>query len=414
MKDVVIIGGGVVGLWCAWHLQQSGRQVTIVDKGDFTDGCSYGNAGMIVPSHFIPMASPGIVSKGIQWMFKKDSPFYIRPRLNLELTQWLWSFYRSSTKKHVAESVALLRDLHTESRELYRQLNHNPGFSFGFEQKGILMLFKSAAAEQEEWEMADAAHHLGIEALHLSTEKLQVVEPGIHMDVRGAVHYPGDAHITPHVFMQQMVSHLKHEGVEFLSQKEITGIHDHGQTGAEISTVDGDILHARHVVVASGSWSGKLLKRSGYRLPMQDGKGYSVTIERPTLKPSIPSILHEARVAITPMGDDLRISGTLEISGMDEQINPHKVNSILKAVPSYYPEMKMTDPGPVWFGYRPCTPDGMPYIGPLQRGSAVIMATGHAMMGLSLAPVTGRIVKDILSGISSGRALNKTEPSRFS
>lgn len=414
MKDVVIIGGGAVGLWCAWHLHQSGRQVTIVDKGDFTDGCSFGNAGMIVPSHFMPMASPGIISKGIQWMFKKDSPFYIRPRFNLELAQWLWSFYKSSTKKHVTESVSLLRDLHTESRELYRQLQHAPGFSFGFEQKGILMLFKSAAAEHEELEMAEAAHQLGIDAIHLSPDALKQVEPSIQMDVRGAVHYPGDAHITPHVFMRQMVSHLKHAGVEFLSGKEMTGIHDHGQTGAEISTADGDIIRAQHIVVAAGSWSGKLLKRSGYRLPMQDGKGYSMTLEQLSLKPSIPSILHEARVAITPIGDDLRISGTLEISGMDDRVNPHKVNSILKVVPEYYPEMKIKDAGPVWFGYRPCTPDGMPYVGPLKGGSAVIMATGHAMMGLSLAPVTGRIVKDMLTGVSSGRVLNKTAPLRFS
>lgn len=413
MKEVVIIGGGTVGLWCAWHLHQSGRQVTVVDKGDFTDGCSYGNAGMIVPSHFIPMASPGIISKGIQWMFKKDSPFYIRPRLNLELAQWLWSFYRSSTKKHVAESVALLRDLHTESRELYRQLHQAPGFSFGFEQKGILMLFKSAAAEHDEIKMAEAAHQLGIEAIHLTPEKLKQVEPGIQMNVRGAVHYPGDAHITPNVFMHQMLTHLQQGGVEFLSGKEITGIHDHGHTGAEISTAGDDILRAQHIVIAAGSWSGKLLKNSGYRLSIQDGKGYSMTLEQPSLKPSIPSILHEARVAITPMGDDLRISGTLEISGMDDQVNPHKVHSILKAVPEYYPEMKIKDAGPVWFGYRPCTPDGMPYIGPLKSGSAVIMATGHAMMGLSLAPVTGRIVKDLLTGISSGPALNKTEPSRF-
>lgn len=414
MKEIVIIGGGAVGLWCAWHLHQSGREVTIVDKGDFTDGCSFGNAGMIVPSHFIPMASPGIISKGIQWMFKKDSPFYIRPRLNLELAQWLWSFYKSSTTKHVAESVALLRDLHTESRELYRQLHQAPGFSFGFEQKGILMLFKSVAAEHEELEMADAAHQLGIDAIHLTPEKLKQVEPGIQMDVRGAVHYPGDAHITPHEFMRQMVIHLKQEGVEFLSGKEITGIYDHGHTGVEISSVDGDIIQAQHLVVAAGSWSGKLLRRSGNRLPMQDGKGYSLTLERPFLKPSIPSILHEARVAITPMGDDLRISGTLEISGMDDQVNQHKVNSILKAVPAYYPEMKINDAGPVWFGYRPCTPDGMPYIGPLKSGSAVIMATGHAMMGLSLAPVTGRIVKEMLTGISSTRALNKINSSRFS
>ena len=150
MKDVVIIGGGVVGLWCAWHLQRAGRQVTIVDKGDFTDGCSYGNAGMIVPSHFIPMASPGIVASGLRWMFKRDSPFYIRPRLSLELLQWLYLFNKSATKKHVEESSALLRDMHEESRALYAQLNQSSGFNFEFQQKGILMLYKSAAAERDE------------------------------------------------------------------------------------------------------------------------------------------------------------------------------------------------------------------------------------------------------------------------
>lgn len=412
MKDVVIVGGGIVGLWCAWHLQKEGRKITIIDKGDFTDGCSYGNAGMIVPSHFIPMASPGVISKGIQWMFRKDSPFYIRPRLNPELAQWLWTFYRSSTKKHVAESVALLRDMHIESREWYKTLHASPHFSFGFEEKGILMLFKSDGAEREELDMALQAHQLGIEAIHLTPIQLQQLEPGIKMFVKGAVHYPGDAHITPHVFIQQMIKWLRQNGVEFISNAEVVHINDQLSTGAEITLKEGETFKAKNVVVASGSWSGKLMKKIGYRLPIQDGKGYSMTIENPTLKPSIPSILHEARVAITPMGNDLRISGTLEISGMDDQINPHKVDSILKAVPSYYPDLIVEHPGHVWYGYRPCPPDGLPYIGKMQANSSVVVATGHAMMGLSLAPVTGRMVSDLL--VKEHVPLsNKLDPSRF-
>lgn len=413
MKAVVIVGGGAIGLWSAWHLLQAGRQVTIIDKGDFTDGCSYGNAGMIVPSHFIPMASPGVISKGIQWMFKRDSPFYIRPRLDTGLVRWLWSFYRSSNKNHVADSIELLRDLHTESRELYKNLDKHHGFDFGFQQKGILMLYKSISAERDELEMADQAHRLGIEAVHLTAEALSRVEPVVQISVRGAVHYPGDAHIVPHEFMRQMIQYLKRSGVEFLQNSEVVHIDDSASSGVDLQLQGGQHIEAKNVIVANGTWAGKLLKASGYYLPIQDGKGYSMTLKHPVLKPTIPSILHEARVAITPMGDDLRISGTLEISGMDDGINPHRVNSILKAVPEYYPGIHTGNPGPVWFGYRPCTPDGLPCIGPMKKGSAVIIAAGHAMMGLSLAPVTGRIVSDILQN-KQGKPHNKLDPYRFS
>lgn len=414
MKDVVIIGGGIVGLWCAWHLQQAGRQVTIIDKGNFEDGCSYGNAGMIVPSHFIPMASPGIIATGIQWMFKRDSPFYIRPRLNLELTQWLFLFYKSASRKHVEESAALLRNMHEESRDLYRQINQIHGFQFDFQQKGILMLYKSQGAEKDELETAKKAHQLGIEANHLTPDQLKVLEPGLEMSVRGAVHYPGDAHLSPHVFMHQMKFFLEHSGVEFMNDREVVDIDDQGNSGVYISILNKEKIHARNVVVAAGSWSGRLIKKSGHRLPIQDGKGYSMTLSNPQLIPTIPSILHEARVAITPMGSDLRISGTLEISGMDDRINQHKVDSILRAVPDYYPQLTVSNPGPVWYGYRPCSPDGLPYIGRWKEGSPVVIATGHAMMGLSLAPVTGRMVADLITRTGDVTPATKLMPSRFS
>jgi D-amino-acid dehydrogenase len=199
-----------------------------------------------------------------------------------------------------------------------------------------------------------------------------------------------------------------------MHDSEVIAIDDQGSSGTYVSISNKDKLQARNVVVAAGSWSGKLMRKSGYKLPMQDGKGYSMTLSNPPLKPSIPSILHEARVAITPMGNDLRISGTLEISGMDDIINQHKVDSILHAVPEYYPQLKIHTPGPVWFGYRPCTPDGLPYIGRWKDGSSVIIATGHAMMGLSLAPVTGRMVSDIVSSQDSVSPAAKLNPSRFS
>lgn len=413
MKEVVIVGGGIVGLCCAWHLHQAGMQVTIIDKGDFTEGCSFGNSGMIVPSHFIPLASPGMIGKGLKWMFSKGSPFYIRPRLNLELAQWLWLFYRSASKKHVAECAPLLRDMHIEGREFYSQLNSSPGFNFNFDRKGILMMYQSAAGEHEEAETAEMAHELGIAANILSPYDLKVLDPGIAMNVRGAVHFPGDAHLAPYVLMQQLITSLRYSGVEFLGKSEVLGIDDKGVDGAIISLKNNENIKAKHLVIATGTWSGLLMKKSGYKLPMQDGKGYSMTIHQPLGMPAVPAILTEARVAITPMGDSLRVAGTLEISGRDEKINPHKVKSILNAASNYYPELKVADPESVWYGYRPCSPDGMPYIGRLTKDSAIVLATGHAMMGLSLAPATGRMVREIVLKKSSLEKVQKFNPWRF-
>lgn len=411
MKEVVVIGGGAVGLWSAWHLHQAGVQVTVLDKSAMREGCSYGNAGMIVPSHFIPMASPGIIAQGIRWMFKKKSPFYIRPRLSSELMQWLWLFYRSASRRHVADSVALLRDLHTESREWYRDLNRQPGFGFGFEQKGILMLFQTPGAEADELATAEMAHQLGIEANPLTPAQLASIEPALQLNVRGAVHYPGDAHLSPDLMMQQLKAALAAGGVEFHTHSEAITLWDDPKGGVQIKCKDGQTILAKHAIVSAGSWSSKLMRHSGFRLPIQDGKGYSMTLEQPAIKPTIPSILHEARVAITPMGTDLRISGTLEISGMDETISPHKLKSIMEAVPEYYPQLKVEHSGPVWFGYRPCTPDGLPYIGKWSGSSGIILASGHAMMGLSLAPVTGRMVKDIIT--ENATVHPKLHPARF-
>jgi len=414
MKEVVVIGGGIVGCCCAWYLQKAGMKVTIIDKGDFIDGCSFGNSGMIVPSHFTPLASPGMVAKGLRWMFRKDSPFYIRPRLNLELAQWLWKFSRSANKKHVTESASLLRDMHFEGHAFYDHLNTLPGFDFNFEKKGILMMYQSSQAEHEEAETAEMAFELGIESNVLSPIALKSLERNIRMDVRGAVHYPGDAHLAPHRLMQQLITQLQDSGVELIKGSEVLKIADAGIDGVTLLLRNDVTLRSRYVVLAAGSWSGMILGHSGFSLPMQDGKGYSMTFDRPPALPTIPAILTEARVAITPMGESLRVAGTLEISGMDHKISSHKVKSILSAARSYYPDLKFDIPRSVWHGYRPCTPDGLPYIGKWKNDSSIILATGHAMMGLSLAPSTARIVRDIIVDKGKNGPDKKLKADRFS
>jgi D-amino-acid dehydrogenase len=242
---------------------------------------------------------------------------------------------------------------------------------------------------------------------------LKVLEQGVRLTVRGAVHYPGDAHLSPHILMNQMIDHLRKSGVEFIDDSEVINVEEKSNEGVSLHLKDESTIQSRYVVIATGSWSGILMKKSGYRLPMQDGKGYSMTIQQPRMKPTIPAILTEARVAITPMGESLRIAGTLEISGMDDTINPHKVQSILDAAGDYYPDLKSIDGGPVWFGYRPCPPDGLPYIGRWKENSSIVLATGHGMMGLSLAPATGRMVRDIIFGKKFFDPSRKLNTGRF-
>ena len=410
MKDVIIVGGGMIGLSCAWHLQEAGLKVTIVDRGDFSDGCSYGNAGMIVPSHFVPLASPGMLSEGIRWMFKSKSPFFIRPRLNAELISWLWKFLRSANANHAASCASVLRDMHEESRAIFKTWSSLPGFSFDLQEKGILMLFNSAKAEKDEIETAEKANALGIKAVVLNENQLSQLEPNAKLNVRGAVHYPGDATFSPDVLMQQLKTVLQKNGADFISNFHVDKLAD-GKSSAFVVSKDGKKMEAKNVVVACGAWSGKLLTSIGYSLPMQGGKGYSMTLDNVQNKPSIPSLLHEARVSITPMGNRLRIGGTLEISGWDEKIREAKIKWILESIPNYYPDLHISRPEEIWYGYRPCTPDGMPVIGQYHPDSSITLATGHSMMGISLAPATGRMIRDlILARVSS---ITLVDPRRF-
>jgi D-amino-acid dehydrogenase len=337
-----------------------------------------------------------MLKEGIRWMFKSKSPFYIRPRLNAGLIQWLWQFMQSANVNHVNAVSPVLKELHEESRSIYKTWSTQKGFDFDLQEKGILMLYQTAKAEKDELETAGKAHSLGIDAHVLNEEQLKAIDPATTFTVRGAVHYPGDATFSPGVFMKQMIAFLTHEGVELISNTEIISLNDLGSKGCELRSKDGQTFNAKHLIVANGTWSGKLMKTLRVNLPMQGGKGYSMTIERPIGSPSVPSLLHEARVSLTPMGNRLRIGGTLEISGWDEKIREQKIKWILESLPKYYPGLIIERPEKIWHGYRPCTPDGMPYIGKMKPSSSIIMATGHSMMGISLAPATGRLVRDII------------------
>jgi len=258
--SVHIVGGGIIGLCTAWYLSQEGCDVTVIDKGDFTDGTSHGNAGMIVPSHFIPMAAPGVISQGLRWMLDSMSPFYIKPRLSADLMQWLWYFHRSANAQHVISSMPILQELNEKSKALYAALKNDHVFRFEYEERGLLMLFKTEKKAKEESVLVEQACSLGIQADMLDRDGLHVLEPEMDLDVKGGVYFPDDAHLYPNLLINQLVERLAEAGVQFHKH---TGIQDFKVKSSKIEALiaqDGRAIPVDHVVLAAGSWSGSLAK----------------------------------------------------------------------------------------------------------------------------------------------------------
>jgi D-amino-acid dehydrogenase len=418
VKRVVICGAGVIGLCCAHFLRARGCEVTLVEREpEVHDGCSFGNAGMIVPSHFIPLAAPGMVARGLKCMLNARSPFYIRPRLDADLAGWCWRFFRAANAAHVARAAPLLRDLHFASRELFAELAAGTGNDFGLATRGLLMLCRTQRALDHEAAVAVEAERLGVPAQVLTAAQAAALDPGMRMDIAGAVHFPRDCHLNPQRFMATLTRLVRESGATFLWSSKITRWRHAGSRIAAAELDDGrHEIAADEFVLAGGSWSPALGRDLGLKLPLQPGKGYSLTLPQPRQLPQLCSILSEASIAVTPMGATLRVGGTMELSGFDARVRPERVQQIVESMPKYFPEFRADDfrDVPVWHGFRPCSPDGLPYVGRFARFQNLCAATGHAMMGLSLAPITGRLVAEIISGEKPSHDLALLSPDRFS
>jgi D-amino-acid dehydrogenase len=413
MKHVVIIGGGVIGLATALECARRGHRVTVIERDPARRGASLGNAGMIVPSHFIPLAAPGMVALGLKWMWNPESPFYIRPRWSWNLLTWGLRFWQASTAQRVDRAAPLLRDLQLASRAAFERLA-DAADDFGLERRGLLVLCKTAAALEEEAHTAARAQTLGIPAQVLDGRQTAALEPGLTMDISGAVYYERDCHLDPARFVVALEQRLRAASVDLLHGVPVNGWRREGTRLVAACTSQGEIA-GDEFVLAGGAWSPELVRQLGLRLPMQAGKGYSVTLPEPVERPRICAILAEARVAVTPMGGALRFGGTMELAGMDETINPRRIVGIIRAAHDYFPRFEAEQFAGIkpWCGLRPCSPDGLPYLGRTHAASNLIVATGHAMMGLSLAPVTGEIIGAIVDGEAPGFDLELLRVDRF-
>lgn len=409
-EKLVIVGGGVIGLCTAYYALKSGFHVTVLERGGPSEpSCSSGNAGMIVPSHFTPLAAPGMVAQGLRWLLNPESPFAIKPGFSLDMARWGWLFYLHSNTEHVRNSRELLCQLHLESRQLFTELAKTE--DFGLETRGLLMLCKEEATLEEEAKLASQGKELGLNTEVLDASGLAKLDPTIQMNVVGGVHFADDCHLDPTRLLGVLKRQISEMGAQFVYVCAIETLHKENGRICAVSGPRGT-YEADHFVMAGGSWTTKLVKSLGLRLPMQPGKGYSMTLESPVEQPTLCSLLAEARVAVTPMGNSLRIAGTMEIGGLNHQINPRRIQGIVKSVHDYFPALSQGDFDGIepWVGLRPVSPDGLPYLGPIPGIDNLIIASGHAMMGLSLGPVTGKRVACMLAGEAP---IPQLDPARF-
>jgi D-amino-acid dehydrogenase len=412
---VLVCGAGVIGLACAYYLRQRGHEVTVVERQTRErDACSFGNMGMIVPSHFMPLAAPGVVRQAIRWMFDSASPFYVRPRLDPEFILWSYRFVRAANEKRAIRAAPLLRDLHLASRRLYEQLAGETHDAFDLVKRGLLVLCRTARGLDEEARAARLAQAMGLAAEVVTPARAAELDPGVRMDIVGAVYHPLDAHLTPSKLMATLLRLTEQSGVNLLWSTEVTGWRASKSRIDAVRTRNGE-LTADAFVLAGGSWSPGMVRELGIRLCLQPGKGYSITLARPPRVPRLPSILFEANAAVTPMGTTLRIGGTMELSGINLSVRPERVQRLIGAARSYFPELRAEDfqEAPAWIGLRPCSPDGLPYVGRFARYPNLCAATGHAMMGVGLAPITGLLVAEILSGDEPSLPIETLTPDRY-
>lgn len=397
----------------AYYLVKEGYSVTVLDQGDITTGASFINAGYLTPSHFIPLAAPGIITQGLKWMLNSSSPLYIKPRWDVDFFKWALLFKKSATKSNVQRSIPLLKELNLKSQFLFEEMLSSLDFAFHYEKKGVLMVYSTAKSEEEEHMMAERAAEEGLDVSCLSKGELEELQPVFSDYVKGAVHYKCDAHTTPNHFMDQMKTWLRSKGVTFELGQKVDGFAIKNNKIVAAKT-EKAVFDADEFVLACGSWTSKLASLLNLKIPIQGGKGYSMDVFRPT-GISVPAILLEAKVAVTPMENFSRFAGTMEFSGNNTIVEKQRVEALAKAVKTYYRgvEINQEEKNKATSGLRPVSPDGLPFIGKTSKYDNLTIAAGHAMMGWSLGPITGKLVTQAISNEKFAVDMGLLSPERF-
>jgi D-amino-acid dehydrogenase len=407
---ITIIGGGVVGLCCARELARQGADVTVVERGRCGGATSLRNAGQIVPSLCVPLAAPGVMKQALGWMLKPTSPLRIRPRLDPGFLLWLLRFATNSSEAKYTQALKSALTLGSNAHRLFDELRAD-GVEFEMHKKGIIFATLSEETLREDIDMYRELEAAGYDGEYelFRGEEVRRLEPALSDAVVGGLHVKTERHVRPESLMQGLVEHLEAKEVEILEGYEVYGLSRENRGGWRVLTSEGELV-ADRVLMTAGVWSKRLLSELGVRIPLEAGKGYSVTATGQGIPPSHPLKLAEAQVVVTPYGDGVRVSGAFDLSGIDLSLKPRRIEAVIRAASPYLRDWKPGKPRLEWTGLRPATPDSLPLIGPVPGLSNLYLATGHGMLGVTHAPATAKL---IAPAILENRRVPELEPFRI-
>lgn len=410
---MIVVGAGVIGIACAHYLSQAGFKVTVIDKASIAAECSYANCGYICPSHVPPLTEPSAIPLAFKSLFNSRSPFRVKPTLDPAVLNWMWQFTKRCTHKQVLASGKHLQAILDASMSEYHGLIAKHGFNCEWEEKGLLYVFRTEHAF-EEFAKNDRmlTENFGVSANRIGGSELTKMEPGLQDNLFGAFHYPLDTSLRPDLLNQQWSGYLKDQGVEFIENCELIRVERELGRVARLITSSGD-LHADRFVFAMGAWSTHWAKQLGCEIPIQPGKGYSVTMDRPEDSPSYPMLFPEEKVGVSPFAASMRLGSMMEFVGYDTSIPDYRIAQLRDAA---RPFLRASVDGAAlatWYGWRPMTWDSLPIIGPIEELSNAHLATGHNMLGMSLATSTGKLIAEMLAEETTHIDAAPFSPSRF-
>lgn len=412
-ESAIIVGGGIVGIACAHYLSKAGMKVTVVERGQIAKACSHANCGYICPSHVLPLTEPGVVFEGIKSMFQPNSPLRVRPRLDVGFWNWMAQFARRCTHGQMLAAGHHLKSILDSSINEYRQLIPSESIDCEWRETGLMYVFETtkalAAFGKTDQLLRD---QFGVGAERIDGADLADLEPALKPTLSGAYLYKGDASVRPDRLNTAWTNRLRERGVTFREQCEVQNIEQADGCISRIATGDGH-LAADHFVFAAGAHSPQLSRQLGIKIPIEPGKGYSVTMERPDVCPTRPMLFPERRVGVSPFENGYRLGSMMEFVGYDSTIPDKRIEKLRKSAAPYLREFRPTAEQERWYGWRPMTWDSLPIIGRVPRLSNAYLATGHNMLGLSLAPATGRMIAEMVSGQAPHIDATPFSPSRF-
>lgn len=395
--DVLILGGGVIGLACAYYLLAAGRSVTVLDQGTVGSGSSHGNCGTLTPSHAAPLAAPGMISMALRWMLQADAPLRIKPRFDPALLRWLLGFAGHCNARDFERTLRIKAPLLQRSRALIEEIVRREQFDCEFASLGTLNVYRDAKNFDKTLATLAQLSEVGIVAEPIDSARLATRELALKPGLAGAVFYPGDAQLRPDRFVAELARVVRAQGSVIVEHTRVTAIVGNGEQVESIKTSQGD-YEARDIVLALGAWSPQFARALHLRIPIQPGKGYSITYSRPQSCPRTALTLKEPSVCVTAWGSGYRLGSTMEFAGYDTTLNRTRLDAIRRGAADFLREPEGPQVNEEWYGWRPMTPDDLPIIGRAPNCENLTIATGHGMLGVTLSAVTGLLVSEIITG----------------